>query len=84
MPLSKPERYRPLTRDEHDEMVEAMGTISRAGDAAGKLAVETVRWQRLTSTEIQMRKVLLKVGRTGWWARDVLDMMEDNELENTK
>ena len=60
-------------------MVEAMGTISRAGDAAGKLAVETVGWQRLTSAELQMRKVLLKVGRTGWWAKDVLDMMEEHD-----
>ena len=78
MPNSRTERYNSLSQPDHDDMVEAMETISRAGEAAGKLAA-TFQWQRLTSGELQMQGVLRSVMAAGWTARDVLDMMEEND-----
>ena len=80
MALSKPERYDALSRTWHDDLVEAMGRISRAGTAADKLW-DALRGQRLTSEELLMRNVLDRVGDAAWWARDVLDLMENNNAE---
>ena len=67
----------PLSRDDYKTAIEAMATIVRAGAAADKLG-DALRWQRLSSAELRMKHVLSRVGTAGWWAQDVLDMMEEN------
>ena len=59
-------------------MVKAMEVILRAGTAADKLS-ETYRWRRLSGTEYKMQIVLLDVRHAGLKARNMLDMMEEND-----
>ena len=59
-------------------MLEAVREVCRTGDTASKLA-DSFGWRKLSSAEVQMQRVLLKVEAVGFTARDVLDMMEEND-----
>ena len=65
----------PLSRDAHKE---AMRSTIRAGVDAAEL-IDSFRWRRLTSEDIKVRRVLMVVHSAGEAARDVLDMMEEND-----
>ncbi len=65
----------PLSRNDQKKFLRATITF---GEASGLLA-DGFRWQQLTSAETQVQQVLWQARRTGRKARDVLDMMEEND-----
>ena len=61
-----------------DARKDAMRSVAAMGEVASRLG-KGFRWRKLSSEEIRVRGVLLRVEATGDRARDVLDMMEDND-----
>ena len=66
-----------------DDLKNMMRTTIELAEGTREL-VETFRWRRLNQEDVKVQGVLLRVEAIGFTAKDVLDMMEDNELENTK
>ena len=65
----------PLSRDNCKASMKSTATM---GKVAGELC-KRFRWRKLTSEEIRVRRVLLRVEAIGFTAQDVLDMMEEND-----
>ena len=71
-------RSEPNTKEARDDIKDAMRSAVEFGEAAGELS-DLFRWQLSRSDEVMARELLRQVQRVGREARDVLDMMEEND-----
>ena len=68
----------PNTKEARDDIKDAMRSAVEFGEAAGELS-DLFRWQLSRSDEVMARELLRQVQRVGREAKDVLDMMEEND-----
>ena len=70
--------FKPNAKEARDDIREAMRSAVGFGEAAGELS-DLFRWQLSRADEVLARDVMRKTQKIGLEAKDVLDLMEEND-----